>query len=69
MLESKNMDKDLQKLETDFVYLQDEVRQLNDIVSSQSAAITKLEKQVDFLAKKVEELDVEARPNRKPPHY
>ena len=63
------MDNDLQILETDFVYLQDEVRQLNDIVSSQSAAITKLEKQVDFLAKKVEELDVEARPNRKPPHY
>lgn len=63
------MDNDLQKLETDFAYLQDEVRQLNEIVSNQSAAITKLEKQVDFLAKKVEELDVEARPNRKPPHY
>ncbi len=63
------MDKELQKLETDFAYLQDEVRQLNDIVSNQSAIITKLEKQVDFLAKKVEELDVEARPNRKPPHY
>lgn len=63
------MDKELQKLETDFAYLQDEVRQLNDIVSNQSTIITKLEKQVDFLAKKVEELDVEARPSRKPPHY
>ncbi len=63
------MDKELQKLETDFVYLQDEVRQLNEIVSSQSTIISKLEKQIDFLAKKVEELDVESRPNRKPPHY
>lgn len=63
------MEDRLVKLETDFAYLQDEVKQLNDIVASQQQIITKLEKQNEFLAKKVEELDVEARPNRKPPHY
>lgn len=63
------MDEKLIKLETDMAYLQDEVRQLNDIVSAQQAVISKLEKQNEFLAKKVEELDVEARPNRRPPHY
>lgn len=63
------MDEKLIQLETDFAYLQDEVRQLNDIVSAQQQTILKLEKQNEFLAKKLEELDVEARPNRKPPHY
>lgn len=63
------MDDRLLKIETDFAYLQDEVHQLNDIVAQQQATITRLEKQNEFLAKKVEELDVEARPNRKPPHY
>lgn len=63
------MDERLIKLETDFAYLQDEVKQLNDIVATQQQALLKLEKQNEFLAKKIDELDVEARPNRKPPHY
>lgn len=65
----QTMDERIIKIETDLAYLQDEVKELNDIVSSQQQIISRLEKQNEFLAKKVEELDVEARPNRKPPHY
>lgn len=57
------------KIETDLVYIQDTVRELNEIVSAQQAAITKLEKQNEALIKRIEDLDTEARPNRRPPHY
>lgn len=57
------------KIETDIVYLQNTVRELNEIVSAQQVAITKLEKQNEALNKRIEELDSEARPNRRPPHY
>ena len=57
------------KIETDIVYLQDTVRELNEIVSAQQVAITKLEKQNEVLNRRIEDLDTEARPNRKPPHY
>ncbi len=57
------------KIETDLVYLQDMVRELNDIVAEQQRLVTKLEKQNEALAKRLEDLDTEARPNRKPPHY
>lgn len=64
------MDNDrLIRIETDIVYLQDTVRELNEIVSAQQAAITRLEKQNEALNKRIEELDSEARPNRRPPHY
>ncbi|MBR6348047.1 MAG: SlyX family protein [Spirochaetales bacterium] len=59
----------LEKIETDMVYLQDQVRELNDIVTKQQLLVTKLEKQNEALAKRLEELDTEARPNRRPPHY
>ena len=57
------------KIETDLAYLQDTVRELNEIVSAQQAAITKLERQNEALNKRIEDLDTESRPNRKPPHY
>ena len=59
----------LEKIETDIVYLQDKMQQLNDIVAQLQSSVTKLEKQNEFLARKVQELDVEARPDRRPPHY
>ncbi|MBO6001130.1 MAG: SlyX family protein [Spirochaetales bacterium] len=64
-------DKDdrLLKLETDMAYLQDTVSQLNDIVVAQQAMMIKLEKQNEALNRRIEDLDTEARPNRKPPHY
>ena len=64
-------DKDdrLLKLETDMAYLQDTVSQLNDIVASQQALMMRLEKQNEALNRRIEELDTEARPNRRPPHY
>ena len=57
------------KLETDMAYLQDMVRELNDIVTRQQVMLTKLEKQNEALNKRIEDLDTEARPNRRPPHY
>lgn len=57
------------KLETDMAYLQDMVRELNDIVAGQQVLMTKLEKQNEALNKRIEDLDTEARPNRRPPHY
>lgn len=59
----------LTKLETNMSYLQDTVRQLNDIVTEQQLLVSRLERQNEVLAKRVEELDNEARPNRRPPHY
>ena len=57
------------RLETDMAYLQDMVRELNDIVAQQQAMLTKLEKQNEALDKRIEDMDTEARPNRRPPHY
>lgn len=59
----------LVKLETDMAYLQETVRELNDIVTSQQALMMKLEKQNEALNRRIEDLDTEARPNRRPPHY
>lgn len=57
------------RLETDMAYLQNMVRELNDIVAQQQAMLTKLEKQNEALNKRIEDMDTEARPNRRPPHY
>ena len=57
------------RIETDLAYMQDTVRELNEIVSAQQAAISRLEKQNEALNKRIEDLDAEARPNRRPPHY
>ena len=57
------------KLETDMAYLQETVQELNDIVAAQQALMLKLEKQNEVLNRRIEDLDTEARPNRKPPHY
>ena len=59
----------LVKLETDMAYLQETVRELNDIVTAQQALMMKLEKQNEVLNRRIEDLDTEARPNRRPPHY
>ena len=64
-----NEEQRLVRIETDLAYLQDTVRELNEIVSTQQAAISKLEKQNEALNKRIEDLDTEARPNRRPPHY
>ena len=65
----KDYEDRIEKIETDMSYLKDMVQQLNAIVTSQQVLVSKLEKQNEFLARRVEELDTEARPNRKPPHY
>lgn len=63
------MDNRIEKAEINIMYLQETVKELNDLVTEQQLLVSRLEKQVEFLAKRVEELDTEARPNRKPPHY
>ena len=65
----KDFEQRLVKLETDLVYLQDTVRELNDIVAQQQSLMMKLEKQNEALNRRIEDLDTEARPKRKPPHY
>ena len=65
----KLMEERIEKAEINIVYLQETVQELNDIVTEQQMLVSKLERQVEVLAKRVEELDTEARPNRKPPHY
>lgn len=57
------------KLETDMAYLQEMVQELNDIVTAQQALMMKLEKQNEALNRRIEDLDTEARPSRRPPHY
>ena len=65
----EELEKRIEKLETDMAYMQDTIAQLNEIVTKEELLVAKLEKQNQMLAKKVEDLDTEARPNRKPPHY
>ncbi len=58
-----------ERIETDLSYMQDQLRQLNEIVTDLQQQVMKLERQNEYLKGKLEELDTEARPNRKPPHY
>ena len=67
--EMEGTEERLIRLETDLSYIQDTLRELNDIVSQQQILVSKLEKQNAALAKKIEDMDTEARPNSKPPHY
>lgn len=50
-------------------YLQDEVAQLNEIVALQQKIVSKLEKQNESLNRRLEEVEGEDRPSKKPPHY
>lgn len=62
------MDK-IERIETDLMYLTDKVNSLNETVTALQAETERLRKQNELLHKKMEELDQEDRPNRKPPHY
>jgi uncharacterized coiled-coil protein SlyX len=65
-----NLTMDFQeKIETDLAYMQNKVAELDQIVAELQAQVMRLEKQNEFLNRKIEDLDTEARPNRKPPHY
>jgi len=58
-----------EKIETDIAYMQNRVMELDEIVAELQAQVLKLERQNELLNRKIEDLDTEARPNRKPPHY
>jgi len=57
------------KLEIKFSYLEDTVYKLNKIVSAQELELVAIKNKMEELTEKMEDLDIENRPNRKPPHY
>ena len=62
----------LERLEIKISYLESQNAELNDVVIDQGKSIAILEKRIEMLEKKVEDLieeSGEARPNRRPPHY
>ncbi len=67
------MDKDVERVEIKISYLENEVKDLNEVVISQAKEINALSIQLLKLEQKVADLIEEAgdgeRPNRKPPHY
>ena len=66
------MNEDLERLEIKISYLESQNAELNDVVIDQGKSIASLEKRIEMLEKKVEDLieeSGEARPNRRPPHY
>lgn len=58
-----------EKIETDLAYMQNKVLELDKIVAELQSQVTRLEKQNELLNRRIEEMDTEARPNRRPPHY
>lgn len=67
------MDNDVERVEIKISYLENEVKDLNEVVISQAKEINALSIQLLKLEQKVADLIEEAgdgeRPNRKPPHY
>ena len=66
------MNDDIERLEIKISYLESQNAELNDVIIDQGKSIVLLEKRIEFLEKKVEDLIEEAgeaRPNRRPPHY
>ena len=66
------MNDDIARLEIKISYLESQNAELNDVIIDQGKSIVLLEKRIEFLEKKVEDLieeSGEARPNRRPPHY
>lgn len=57
------------KIETNMVYIQDTMDSLNKMVAEQTMEIEKLRNVIEVLSKRLEEIEGEDRPNRKPPHY
>ena len=65
------MNDDIERLEIKISYLESQNAELNDVIIDQGKSIVLLEKRIEFLEKKVEDLieeSGEARPNRRPPH-
>ena len=66
------MNDDIERLEIKISYLESQNAELNDVIIDQGKSIVLLEKRIEFLEKKVDDLieeSGEARPNRRPPHY
>ncbi len=67
------MDKDVERVEIKISYLENEVKDLNEVVIAQAKEINTLSIQLLKLEQKVADLIEEAgdgeRPSRKPPHY
>ena len=62
-------EKRLEKLETNLVYMQDIINSLNSVVTDQTMEIEQLKKRLEIISRRLEEVEGEDRPSRKPPHY
>ncbi|MDD2232176.1 MAG: SlyX family protein [Sphaerochaetaceae bacterium] len=63
------MKEEITELQIKAAYLEDEMNALNDIVTSQGSLIASLEKKLLALEKRLENVEEEDRPDRRPPHY
>ncbi|MFA7109527.1 MAG: SlyX family protein [Sphaerochaetaceae bacterium] len=57
------------ELEIKLSYLEDVVEKLNKIVTNQELAIVTMKNKIRDLSEKIEDFDIENRPDRRPPHY
>jgi len=62
-------EKRIEKLETNLVYMQDIINSLNSVVTDQTMEIEQLKKRLEIISRRLEEVEGEDRPSRKPPHY
>lgn len=68
----QTMNEELDRLEIKISYLEAQNAELNEVVVSQARDMALLEKKIELLEKKLEDLIEESgsdRPSRKPPHY
>jgi len=57
------------ELEIKLSYLEDIVEKLNKIVTKQELAMLTMKNKIQDLSEKIEDFDMENRPDRRPPHY
>ncbi|MFA7109055.1 MAG: SlyX family protein [Sphaerochaetaceae bacterium] len=57
------------ELEIKLSYLEDIVEKLNKIVTKQELAMVTMKNKIQDLSEKIEDFDMENRPDRRPPHY
>jgi len=57
------------EIEIKLSYLEDVVEKLNKIVTKQELAMVTMKNKIKDMSEKLEDLDLENRPDRRPPHY
>ncbi len=65
----RDMDDEITELQIKVAYLEDKIESLNAVVVEQQSAVAMMEKKFQFLEKRLENVEEEDRPDRRPPHY